>query len=187
MIQEKPWLEPIAENFYKIVCLRGCCRGPPLIPFDEPSETTTIEQIGGWYWQANEEGMFTFPAYLQKLIRTCGSDTRVFSSLDGRRLVPYQAAVLRSEWDLIEKKLKDLFSAQCSAYRFLRGGSGAPKLKAEVNARFVSESKPLSEPTKLSLDDFMIFKVEHNTFLDFQVAQDNFINPNAVRKPAEYP
>lgn len=184
---EMPRYKELAENFYKVVCLRGCCRGPPLLPQDEWSETTTTEKIGGHYWYAAEEGTFTFSGYLQTLLRLCGSSARVFSTLSGQRLVPYQCAVLSEEWDAVEARFKDLFAAQCSAYRFLRGGSGAPKLKTDVEPRFVPETDHRIEPTKLSIDDFMIFKVENKTFLDFKCAQDNFIDPRLTRKAAEAP
>eukprot|EP00929_Paragymnodinium_shiwhaense_P055541 TRINITY_DN27824_c0_g1_i1.p1 TRINITY_DN27824_c0_g1~~TRINITY_DN27824_c0_g1_i1.p1 ORF type:complete len:395 (-),score=83.77 TRINITY_DN27824_c0_g1_i1:281-1465(-) len=184
---EMPRLLPIAEQFYKIICLRGCCRGPPLLPQEEWSEGATSEKLGGFYWSAADDSTFTFSTYMQKLMRICGSDARVFCTMSGQRLVPYQAAVLADEFEKVETRFRELFSAQCSAYRFLRGGSGAPKLRADIEARFVPESISLPEPTKLSIDDFLIFKVEQNTFVDFQCAQDSFVVPSIHRKAAEYP
>eukprot|EP00929_Paragymnodinium_shiwhaense_P018959 TRINITY_DN13075_c0_g4_i1.p1 TRINITY_DN13075_c0_g4~~TRINITY_DN13075_c0_g4_i1.p1 ORF type:complete len:394 (-),score=48.27 TRINITY_DN13075_c0_g4_i1:440-1621(-) len=186
-LNEMPRLHPIISTFYTVVSLRGCCRGPPLIPHLERSEVTTAEQIGGYYWESHEKGCVAFGTYLMQLLKLCDTNARVFTSLNGQRLVPYQVAVLTSAWKEVEPSLKKLFAAQCSAYRFMRGGSGAPKLKVDLEARFACENNPLSEPTKLSIDDFMIFKIEHKTFVDFQVAQDSFVDRHMPRKAAEYP
>eukprot|EP00929_Paragymnodinium_shiwhaense_P018955 TRINITY_DN13075_c0_g2_i2.p1 TRINITY_DN13075_c0_g2~~TRINITY_DN13075_c0_g2_i2.p1 ORF type:complete len:393 (-),score=39.39 TRINITY_DN13075_c0_g2_i2:86-1264(-) len=187
LVDQMPSLHATVDQFYTFLSLRGCCRGPPLLPCDERSEITSSERIGGYYWQPSDKGCSAFPVYLQKMITACGSSARVFNTLDGQRLVPYQVAVLSSEWSQAEGALRKLFAAQCSAYRFMKGGSGAPKLKVDLEPRFSFESTPLSEPTRLSVDDFMIFKMENKTFVDFQLAQDSFVKGPVARKAAEYP
>eukprot|EP00929_Paragymnodinium_shiwhaense_P018949 TRINITY_DN13075_c0_g1_i2.p1 TRINITY_DN13075_c0_g1~~TRINITY_DN13075_c0_g1_i2.p1 ORF type:complete len:394 (-),score=65.14 TRINITY_DN13075_c0_g1_i2:398-1579(-) len=190
MLKEMPRLRDIAAGFYTVVTLRGCCRGPPLLPHLERSQTTTEKEIGGYYWEAPQKGgCLPFSTVLLHLLKTCGSNAQVFTSMYGQRLVPYQVAVLTSSWMDVEAPLQQLWTAQCSAYRFVRGGSGAPKLAADLKARIASENIPMSEPTRLSIDDFMIFKMENKTFVDFQVAQDNFVDRHLSlpRKAHEYP
>lgn len=68
-----------------------------------------------------------------------GEKVNVFSSLDGRQLVPYQAAVLRQQWLRIRTMFSDAFSLQKTAYRRANGGTTAPNVHEDVKPRFVSQ------------------------------------------------
>lgn len=68
-----------------------------------------------------------------------GEKVNVFSSLDGRQLVPYQAAVLRQQWLRIRTIFSDAFSLQKTAYRRANGGTTAPNVHEDVKPRFVPQ------------------------------------------------
>lgn len=67
---------------------------------------------------------FLFSQYLEQFLEyLLGEQIDVFSSLDGRQLVPYQAAVLRQKWSRIRMVFSDAFSLQKTAYRRANGGT----------------------------------------------------------------
>ena len=81
---------------------------------------------------------FLFCQYLEMFLEfLLGERTEVFSSLDGRQLVPYQAAVLRQQWLRIRTVFSDAFSLQKTAYRRANGGTTAPNVHEDVRPRFL--------------------------------------------------
>ena len=81
---------------------------------------------------------FLFSQYLEMFLEyLLGERIDVFSSLDGRQLVPYQAAVLRQKWSRIRMVFSDAFSLQNTAYRRANGGTTAPNVHEDVKPRFL--------------------------------------------------
>lgn len=81
---------------------------------------------------------FLFSQYLEIFLEyLLGERIDVFSSLDGRQLVPYQAAVLRQQWSRIRTVFSDAFSLQKTAYRRANGGTTAPNVHEDVKPRFL--------------------------------------------------
>jgi len=130
------------EAGFVVVTLKKCPRGLPLVPSTakapEPSERLN--------WEPRDDPTcFTLSSYLQLLLSACGLDpASIFDSLDGRYLVPFQAAVKRSLWPLLWQTLDGIFKEQRTAYRRLYGGSGAPHIQADVAPRF--HTKPVDMP-----------------------------------------
>lgn len=112
---------------YIIVRLRKYVKGPPLLPSNTP----------GVEWEPADLEAFTLPAYLRSFLARLGLDIEAYGSLDGRRLVPYQAAVRRGAWQHAWAAMEGPFLSQKVAYRRLLGGTNAPELKVGVEPRFV--------------------------------------------------
>jgi len=178
--QEQPRLQPMAESFYTILTLRGCSRGLPLLPQETCSERSTQTRVGDFFWQPTPDKGFVLASYMQQFLRRTGSDVKVFHTMYGEHLMPYQAAILTEDWERVQEGFRDVFRSQCSAYRLLRGGSGAPKIRTDVGPRFSQDSTASSSEE----EDCVIVAEERNTFLQIREAQD----PSTLRrKAAEYP
>jgi len=131
---------------YTIVSLRRCAKGVPLIPLHVDSED--------WIPAVRSDGSrLPFCEYLQKFLDACdasgasggmlrGHDLRIFSCLDGRQLVPYQAAVPQASWEHIWNRIREPFKRQQTAYRQLYGGASAPELTVTTEPRFVAANVP---------------------------------------------
>lgn len=170
--REQPELQELAESFYTILSLRGCSRGSPLLPQGVQHANTTQESIGGFFWQPWEEDTFSFATYLKRLFQMSGCDAGAFDTLYGQQLVPYQAVVLTEDWIRIQDDFKPLFHAQCSAYRFVRGGNGAPKIRTEVEPRLTQNNQHTVEWTgerECRRDKFTVVQEEKNTFVNLRV------------------
>eukprot|EP00931_Biecheleriopsis_adriatica_P110164 TRINITY_DN8442_c0_g1_i1.p1 TRINITY_DN8442_c0_g1~~TRINITY_DN8442_c0_g1_i1.p1 ORF type:complete len:367 (+),score=31.27 TRINITY_DN8442_c0_g1_i1:60-1103(+) len=119
---------------FMILRMRKICKGPPLVPTvpsctAPPSTQIVIESIT---WTAPDE-YITLQIYLQTLLRFCNQDPNViFSSLDGKRVAPFQAVVQRSSWPGLWNVLEPLLGQHRSVYRLKYGGTGAPSLSIDV-------------------------------------------------------
>lgn len=185
--KEQPKLQDAAEAFYTILSLRSCSRGPPLLPQQNCCQTTTQERIGGFFWQASEKDGFNLSLYLRQFLTMSGCHADVFKTLYGQQLMPYQAAIMTEDWERIQDRFEDAFHSQCSAYRFLRGGKAAPKIRTNIEPKFTQDSAFCSEPTASSSDGWMVMMTEDKTFLNVRVAHDGFASAEHGRKAAEYP
>merc|ERR1712070_553220 len=107
-------------------------------------------------------------AYLKHVLAAFGMDTSIiFDSLDGCRLVPFQAAVKRGVWPHIWLALEPFFKKHRSAYRRHYGGSGAPNIQADVSPRFCQRAAPVDpQDACISVDDDLALEVK-NTFVHF--------------------
>lgn len=95
---------------------------------------------------------FLFSQYLQLFLEALlGEKIDVYSTLDGRQLVPYQAAVLRQQWLRIRTVFNDAFSLQKTAYRRANGGTTAPNVHEDVKARFLPHHTPLASVERCCL------------------------------------
>lgn len=139
-------LEGVPDSLYHVALrdspflmlrLRKCCRGPPLVP----SKARYAEELDELGWEPAEEEDFSLGGYLQKLLAVCGVHTScVFDCLDGRPLVFFQAAVPRTAWPCLWDALEPVLKKQQTAYRRRYGGTGAPRIDADVEPRFRSEA-----------------------------------------------
>eukprot|EP00405_Crypthecodinium_cohnii_P047745 CAMPEP_0206569036 /NCGR_PEP_ID=MMETSP0325_2-20121206/26197_1 /ASSEMBLY_ACC=CAM_ASM_000347 /TAXON_ID=2866 /ORGANISM="Crypthecodinium cohnii, Strain Seligo" /LENGTH=432 /DNA_ID=CAMNT_0054072545 /DNA_START=302 /DNA_END=1597 /DNA_ORIENTATION=- len=134
----------LAENLYIVLCLQCCSRGPPLIPYATRREDGTEEcfssecvKVGGFAWVPAEESGFNFPFYLKKVLEALGCKADVWDSLDGRKLVPYQASVRGDVWEAVSEKFGEVIQFQRSAYRFVHGGKSAPKVRKAAGPHFL--------------------------------------------------
>mmetsp|Transcript_59435 Transcript_59435/g.137329 ORF Transcript_59435/g.137329 Transcript_59435/m.137329 type:complete len:441 (+) Transcript_59435:36-1358(+) len=112
---------------YMVLALRKCERGPPLMPVSFEEDT----------WAPCDREFFSVSQYLQMFAEKAGVDLLVYDSMDGQHVVPYQAVVSRAGWHQAEAQFMDYFRLQRAAYRRIFGGSAAPVIKADVEARFV--------------------------------------------------
>merc|ERR1712100_985078 len=99
------------------VTLKKCCRGPPLIPrFGKVLDHLVSEELD---WEPQESSScFNLSSYLKHVLGLCGMDSSIiFDSLDGRRLVSFQAAVKRAVWPRAWQALEPIFKRHRAAYR----------------------------------------------------------------------
>jgi hypothetical protein len=116
---------------YTIVTLRKCTRGPPLLP-----RVAASNQEINWEVQSVPR---LLTDYLREFCTRLGlPELTVQSTLQGRHLVPYQAAVPEAEWKTAWQRLEPYFREQKAAYRQLRGGTSAPEFTVGSTPRFVS-------------------------------------------------
>lgn len=151
-------MRALDRRHYIILGLRNFHHGAPLVPMrrTEAPRLATVVLSGPLDWRCwshyePEEGKFQLASFLRCFSRAMpaestetdepGTDatsplSTCVQRLDGRRLVPYQCAVLRREWEAKKERLLQAFGAQKGAYRRLHGGSSAPNL-LEMAPRFV--------------------------------------------------
>jgi len=105
-----PDLRALDENFYLVLTIQSCKRGLPLIPLvRDGNATVTIaagERLGLGRWvRFNPElcgsSKFHLSEYIKSLLNSVGEHIDAFKSLDGRKLMPYQCAVRRDQWNLL--------------------------------------------------------------------------------------
>ncbi|CAE8604490.1 unnamed protein product [Polarella glacialis] len=136
-------LREIDLNFYVVIGIKKCQRGPPLLPSQMLREGTVRvaagDHLGLGMWERWDEERFTLPEYLRSFIFSLlgQPEVEVYDALDGRQLVPYQAAVPRELWTSIKPALMTAFAIQKAAYRHVQGGSCAPALCDDTAARFL--------------------------------------------------
>merc|ERR550534_1188581 len=107
----------IDADLYVTLSLRGCARGPPLVPadnqeeFDAAEEGCRVDLPGSEWplWLRPPREKCTFPKYLERLLQRAGLDIPVYVSLDGREVVQYQAVVPRRSWQDAASKVGDLW------------------------------------------------------------------------------
>lgn len=162
----------IDSTYYTVLHLRGCNRGVPLLPYsgEGPPDPTdeNVVVIGGEdgaesYWVRWADSAFTFEAYLRQLLLRCDIELQVFTELSGRKLVPYQVAVVTSEWESCKDGVIAAFHKQQRAYRRMNGGVSAPRVGEAQQARFQhADPRPKSKCFVQSSCDMVVRK----TFID---------------------
>ena len=135
------------QQYYTILNLRGCNRGVPLLPLNdeevshltEDSSYVVIKGEDGVesYWARWNDNEFTFHAYLKDFLQRVGIEMTVFTELSGRKLVPYQVAVLSHQWTQCREEVIAEFHRQQRAYRRMNGGVSAPRVGEGPDARFL--------------------------------------------------
>lgn len=129
-----PGVEACASDTgYCIVSLRKCTKGPPLLPVYDGAGNAT------WVPAHRPDGsLLPLHEYLTAFLAAHGvSDTPLYGCFEGRRLVPYQAAVPEAAWRAVWPALQEPFRKQRSAYRSRNGGNCAPELSLGAAPRFV--------------------------------------------------
>ena len=137
-------------DMYTILSIHSCKRGPPLLPLAAGSAETacvTIKtdqrsQLGDWTrMPVNADGRFRLVSFVEKFAENLGMRVEAFASLDGRRLVHYQCAVKRQDWERIRDQFQEAFLVQKRAYRRANGGSCAPCLASDAEPRFAPDER----------------------------------------------
>lgn len=161
-------LRDLDANFYIILSLRNFNRGPPMLPADS-QDSVSMSISGGdlglccWTDYRMEGTKFCFSEYLRCFLKKLSLTADIWDSLDGRRLVPYQCVMQRTEWDQIKDSVRPALTLQKTAYRRARGGTTAPSLQEDVMPRFVtSDDQPVSSMTETTK------VVVRNTFLELE-------------------
>ena len=138
------------EKFYMVLSIQSLKRGMPLVPSGEPIITIDAgERLGLKHWARFQPGQsgsgrkFRLSEYLSVFLNAIGEyQIHPFDVLDGRELVPYQCVVRRSDWCCaVRKHFFEVFPLAKTAYRRANGGSSAPVLSEDVEAKFVSDGE----------------------------------------------
>lgn len=180
LVRQQPVQEVAgADSVYMPVALRKFVRGrPPLLPVVGSNghcglpvtfASTTWEETGADIGAKNLYcGCGSFARYLQAFFDRLGlADAAVYGSLDGRQLVPYQAAVERAAWPRLWSALEEPFRVQRAAYRHLYGGRRAPELVVDAEPRFLA---PVGTISGQEEDDTNHRWSVRNTFVHFDGA-----------------
>lgn len=142
------------KDGFMVLGIRKTSRGPPLLPLEasflgssSAGCSNGASEVGVGWSQPAREG-FRLPKYLELFLTHVGvEDCRVFDSIDGRCLMPCQAAVRRGDWERAWATLEEPFREQRAAYKKMLGGPCAPTLFADVHARYL----PLDAPRPASV------------------------------------
>lgn len=169
------------KDFYLVINLKRCTYGPPLLPALPTGSSDVAVDVGAhrglsaWVQHVGTNN-FKLSEYLQALVRRIGlEDLKVFGSIDGRRLVPYQAAVVKQSWEAAHHCIREAFDIQQAAYRRLHKGKAAPELHFGKEPRFLpaedadrSIHDAAATPSAKLLDQLTIpMKVSvRNTFIE---------------------
>jgi hypothetical protein len=119
------------EETYVIMEVRGCEKGPLLLP---PATSDN-----GGRWSPPEDRYLHLSAYLIKCMSNLQQgdwSDRISMQLNGDILVRYQAAVREDAWRTLWESLLKPFGAQRTAYRGVYRTQKAPDLFFGVNAKF---------------------------------------------------
>lgn len=120
---------------YVVLSLQRYQRGAPMLPAEAGEESL---ETFGFVQFPRPSGSFTLAKYLRMFLARLGLTLQIFDSLDGRCLVPYQAVLTCSAWDVAWTALKEPFRTQRGAYRRIFGGTIAPEIKVGQTPRFIS-------------------------------------------------
>lgn len=133
-----------SDDSFAILWLRKCASGPPLLPAVACSLSALAElPLDQWVGAGTSVAGRTRDFYLweflcsfQLLVEDLGQPAILHDTMDGRRLVPYQAAVRWGDWRRVWPLLEPAFRRQRAAYRHLLGGTCAPQLSVCTEPRF---------------------------------------------------
>lgn len=139
-------LREIDEKFYVVLSIQSFKRGLPMIPCSsEPLVTIDAgERLGLPHWRRYKrqqehnprKSKFHLVEYIKMLLNAIGEDIEAFDTLDGRELVSYQCVVRRTDWELLRNRFAEVFPLAKAAYRRANGGTYAPSLHEDAEAKF---------------------------------------------------
>jgi len=119
-----------SATMYVVVGISKLTRGPPLLPKDNANHWGLVE---GKRFDADWEHVSSsnsFAWFFQTFLHRIGVDVEVHPTLDGQRLVYFQAALSREDWCRARAALDGgPWRAHNAAYRAKYGGTHAPKLR----------------------------------------------------------
>eukprot|EP00405_Crypthecodinium_cohnii_P016509 CAMPEP_0206455990 /NCGR_PEP_ID=MMETSP0324_2-20121206/22105_1 /ASSEMBLY_ACC=CAM_ASM_000836 /TAXON_ID=2866 /ORGANISM="Crypthecodinium cohnii, Strain Seligo" /LENGTH=374 /DNA_ID=CAMNT_0053926847 /DNA_START=42 /DNA_END=1163 /DNA_ORIENTATION=+ len=131
------------DRGFIVVGVRKCSRGPPLVPIcprEGKFEPLSEEWFDSLSWEHVQDPQeFNVPMYLRHLLRCAGKEVEVFDSLDGRRLLFYQASTRRCDWLQVWGTWHLFARRHAAAYRRRFGGTGAPSFQGNMEPRFCTE------------------------------------------------
>lgn len=123
---------------YVVVGIKKCSRGPPLLPRSLREDGSMMPTTFDSEWvPANFESNH-FPGYLREFLRQLGVHVDVYDTLDGRRLVPYQAVLMRGNWELASAAIEEPWKTHKAAYRRRYGGTSAPYFVENMEPRVLA-------------------------------------------------
>ena len=122
-----------ASSFYVVLTLRKCSAGPPFLPKTVAAVLENPLCPENWYRMSYAE--FTFPVYLHNFPRIGNFGAyKVFESLNGRSIVPYQAVMKRADWTQCSDDFLAMFEVAGRVYR-QAGKADKPKIMEAVQLR----------------------------------------------------
>jgi len=163
-------LVALSRDFYVVLTLKNCRRASFLLPAEEENATLEVTGPDGCksYWKPDQERSH-MSGYLEAFFKQLFPEKciKVHDSLDGHRLVHYQGALRREDWDYAKPVFEKAFLAHRSAYRRAHGGCSGPVVLDRADARRQgrrSLCSPREGPQKSSP------LVVRNSFLHFEDA-----------------
>lgn len=130
-------------KMYLVLSMRAFNRGPPMIPNDDTCSEESFsmsagEHLGLVSWACFNPGeKFYLSEYMRVFMERLGYQLKIYGVMDGRKLVPYQCVVVRSEWDQSRASFYEAFKVQKAAYRRAYGGPKSPNLIEDVAPHFL--------------------------------------------------
>lgn len=164
-------MREVDQNFYVVLTLSSCKRGPPLLPASEIDATVELTHIADRdfaFWKHQESGMpLPFAEYLRLFLRHLlpAQTWCIYDSMDVRKLVPYQCVMKNAQWESIKPDIMRAFLTHRTAYRHAYGGSTAPALKDTLEVRF--QHVVAQSDCGVSMKEESAPFVVRNTFIEF--------------------
>eukprot|EP00435_Cladocopium_sp_Y103_P016653 s2366_g4.t1 len=113
-------------KMYLVLSMRAFNRGPPMIPHDGPCSEESFNMLAGEHlglvsWtRFKPDEKFHLSEYLRCFMDRLGHQLQIYEVMDGRKLVPYQCAVVRWEWDQVRASFYEAFKEDVAPH-FLPG------------------------------------------------------------------
>ena len=167
-------LRTLDENFYVVLSIQSFKRGVPLVPASDGHGEIIIdagERLGMKGWNRFQPGeksggnKFRLSQYLMAFLKAIGEDFEAYDVLDSRELVHYQCVCRRSSWEAVKSRFFQVFPLAKTAYRRANGGSSAPGVNEDVEAKFIDMDPNLKAPPAIAAEPRLIVR---NTFLDIE-------------------
>ena len=130
-------------KMYLVLSMRSFSRGSPMIPDDCPEKASVKisagTPLGLVAWMPFTVGhKFYLSEYLKAFMAQLGHKSfQTYQVMDGRRVVPYQCVVVRSQWEEVRTGFREAFRLQKVAYRRGYGGTTSPTLREDVSPRWM--------------------------------------------------
>ena len=111
-------MRAIDANMYQVLSLRGFNRGHPMIPVNDPASEESFnlsagEHLGLVSWtRFKPHEKFHLSEYMRCFMERLGHRLKTYEVMDGRKLVAYQCAVVRQEWDELKTAFYQAFKVQ---------------------------------------------------------------------------
>eukprot|EP00435_Cladocopium_sp_Y103_P022394 s2366_g5.t1 len=150
----------IDAKMYLVLSMRGFNRGPPMIPHDSDDSPCSEESfnisagkhLGLVSWtRFKPHEKFRLSKYLRCFMERLGHQLKIYEVMDGRKLVPYQCAVVGREWNQLRVSFYQAFKVQKVAYRYANGGPKTPNLIEDVTPRFLPGVHPCDSDSQFSV------------------------------------
>ena len=161
----------VAASFYVVLTLKKCSAGSPFLP-KTAAAVCDNPLAEDWYQLSYDE--FTFPIYLRSFFRIVNMGAyKVFESLHGRSIAPYQAVVKRADWIQCREQFFAIFNVAGLVYRRVLKAD-KPKILDTVEPREVDGPALSDEPEPDGRQPCPQMRIRvRNTFLDFAEISDD--------------